>query len=78
MEKLASPEQLKQIIARIETKNEEKTAILADIREIYNEAKITGFDKKAIREIVKLRKKDRDEREQEDEILTLYRSALEI
>lgn len=68
--------QLEQLISRIEKLNEDKANILADIRDVYTEAHDAGFDKKAVREIVKLRKKDADEREQEDEIMKMYRSAL--
>jgi uncharacterized protein (UPF0335 family) len=76
MENTIVTAQLEQLISRIEKLNEDKANILADIRDIYTEAQNAGFDKKAVREIVKLRKKDADEREQEDEIMKMYRSAL--
>jgi uncharacterized protein (UPF0335 family) len=76
MENTIVTAQLEQLISRIEKLNEDKANILADIRDIYTEAQNAGFDKKAVREIVKLRKKDADDREQEDEIMKMYRSAL--
>ena len=69
-------DQLKSIIERIERLEEEKAALANDIKEVYAEAKGTGFDTKAIRKIISIRKKDSTEREEEDAILQLYMSAL--
>lgn len=69
-------DQLKAIIERIERLEEEKTGIAADIREIYAEAKGNGFDTKAIRRIISLRKKEYSERQEEEAILELYMQAL--
>lgn len=69
-------DQLKSIIERIERLEEEKQAIADDIKEIYAEAKGNGFDTKAIRTIIRLRKKDQAEREEEETILDLYKAAL--
>lgn len=68
--------QLKSIVERIEKLNEEKSGIASDIKDIYAEAQGNGFDKKAIREVIKLRKKAADERAEEEEILETYKAAL--
>lgn len=68
--------QLRSLIERIERLEEEKKAIAADIKEIYGEAKSTGFDTKIMRKVVSLRKKDTAERQEEEAILDLYLSAL--
>lgn len=67
---------LKAFIERIERLEEEKKAIADDIKDVYAEAKGTGFDIKIMRKIVSLRKQDRDKRREEEEILDLYLSAL--
>jgi uncharacterized protein (UPF0335 family) len=71
-------DQLKSLIERVERLEEEKAALTADIREVYAEAKGTGFDTKIMRQIVRLRKLDTAERQEQDAILDLYRSALGI
>ena len=68
--------QLRAFIERIERLEEEKKTISDDIKEVYAEMKGTGFDTKAARTIVRLRKKDRAEREEEEAILDLYLNAL--
>jgi uncharacterized protein (UPF0335 family) len=67
---------LRSFIERIEKMEEEKKAIADDIKDIYAEAKGTGFDSKIIKMIVKLRRQDKDKRKEEEEILDLYLSAL--
>jgi uncharacterized protein (UPF0335 family) len=69
-------DQLKAFIERIERLEEEKAGIAGDIREIFAEAKGNGFDTKAIRKILALRKKDFSERQEEEAILELYMQAL--
>ena len=69
-------ERLKQFIERIERLEEEKKGIQDDIKDIYAEAKGIGFDPKIIRRIVSLRKKDKEERQEEEELLELYKAAL--
>jgi len=69
-------DQLKAFIERIERMEEEKAAIAADIREIYAEAKGNGFDTKVLRQVVKIRKQDHNERMEQEAILDLYLSAL--
>jgi len=69
-------DQLKAIIERIERLEEEKKATSDDIRDVYAEAKGNGFDAKALRTIVRLRKLDSDERREQEEILETYLQAL--
>ncbi|TGT90899.1 MULTISPECIES: DUF2312 domain-containing protein [unclassified Mesorhizobium] len=68
--------QLRALIERIERLEEEKKTIADDIKEIYAEAKGTGFDTAAIRVLVRLRKKDQAERQEAEAILDLYKAAL--
>ncbi len=69
-------DQLKSIIGRIERLEEEKAALAADIRDVFAEAKGQGFDVKAIRQIIKIRKLDAQEREEQQAILDVYLNAL--
>ena len=69
-------DQLKSIINLVEKLEEEKSNISGDIREVFAEAKGNGFDIKAIRTIVKLRKMDASEREEQETVLDTYRRAL--
>jgi len=69
-------DQLKAIIERIERLEEEKKATADDIKDVYAEAKGNGFDAKAIRTIVRLRKMDANERRENEEILETYMHAL--
>ena len=68
--------QLRAFIERIERLEEDKKAIADDIKEVYGEMKATGFDTKAVRTIVRLRKKDQAERQEEEAIIDLYKNAL--
>lgn len=69
-------DQLKAIISRIEKLEEEKKAISDDIRDVYAEAKGTGFDVKALRAVIRLRKQDANERQEQEAILETYLNAL--
>jgi uncharacterized protein (UPF0335 family) len=69
-------DQLKAFIERIERLEEEKKATSDDIRDVYAEAKGNGFDVKALRTIVRLRKLDTDERREQQEVLETYMHAL--
>jgi uncharacterized protein (UPF0335 family) len=69
-------EELKQIIERIERLEEEKKALSDDIKDVYGEAKGRGFDTKVIRQIVRLRAADQNERKEQEAILELYLQAL--
>lgn len=68
--------QLRSFIERIERLEEEKKTIADDIKEVFAEAKGTGFDVKAMRTLIRLRKKDQAERQEEETILDLYKAAL--
>jgi uncharacterized protein (UPF0335 family) len=67
---------LKAFVERIERLEEEKKAIADDVRDVYAEAKANGFDVKAIRTIIRLRKQDIDERREQEAILETYMHAL--
>lgn len=69
-------DQLKAFIERVERLDEEKKAISDDIRDVYAEAKGSGFDVKAMRSIIRLRKMDSDERRESEAILETYMNAL--
>lgn len=68
--------QLRAFIERIERLAEEKKTIADDIKDVFAEAKGTGFDTKAMRQIIRDRKKDPVERQEEEAILDLYKAAL--
>lgn len=67
-----SAELLTQYISRIERLNDEVASINGDIKQVYSEAEGNGIDKKALKKIIALRKKDRDEISEETEIVRLY------
>ncbi|NNM73543.1 DUF2312 domain-containing protein [Enterovirga aerilata] len=69
-------EELKQFIERIERLEEEKAGIAGDIKDVFAELKGRGFDAKAVRSILRIRKKDHAERQEEEAILELYMQAL--
>jgi uncharacterized protein (UPF0335 family) len=68
--------QLRAFVERIERLEEDKKTVAEDIKEVYAELKGTGFDTKAVRTIIRLRKKDQAERQEEETILDLYKNAL--
>ena len=68
--------QLRSFIERIERLEEEKAALAADIREVYAEAKGNGFEPKTMRQIVRLRKLDSADRQEQEALLDIYKSAL--
>ena len=72
----AAAGQLRALIERIERLEEEKKTIAEDVKEVYAEAKGNGFDTKAIRTIIRWRKKDQAKREEEATVLELYAGAL--
>jgi uncharacterized protein (UPF0335 family) len=67
---------LKAFVERIERLEEEKKALSEDIKDIYAEAKGNGFDVKALRQVIKIRKQDKDERAEQEAILETYLQAL--
>ena len=70
-------DQLKAIIERIERLEEEKKTISDDIRDVYAEAKGNGYDVKALRQVIRLRKQDKDERDEHETLLDVYLRAME-
>ena len=71
-------DKLRAFVERIERLEDEKAALAADIKEVYSEAKGSGFDIKIIRKVVSLRKLDQSERQEQEELLDIYRRALDI
>ena len=69
-------DQLKAFVERIERLEEEKKTISDDIRDVYGEAKVNGYDVKALRTVVRLRKQDVNERKEQEAILETYLHAL--
>ena len=69
-------ERLQSFVERLERLEEEKTALSADIKEVYSEAKSGGFDIKIMRQIVRLRKMNTADRQEQEELLDLYKNAL--
>jgi uncharacterized protein (UPF0335 family) len=68
--------QLRSFVERIERLEEEKKGIADDIRDVFAEAKGNGFDPKIMRQVIRLRKKDSNERQEEEAVLDLYLHAL--
>ena len=73
---LIAAERLRHIVARIERLEEEKKALADDIKEVYAEAKGAGFDTKIIRQIIRLRKVEDHDRQEQEALLDLYMQAL--
>ena len=69
-------DQLRSIVERVERLEEEKKAIADDIKEVYAEAKANGFDTKTLRTVVRLRKQEAAERQEQEAMLDLYMHAL--
>jgi uncharacterized protein (UPF0335 family) len=67
---------LKSFIQRIEKLEEERAGIGADIKEVFAEAKSAGYDVKIMRAVIRIRKMDKADREEQDELLTLYLNAV--
>lgn len=71
-------DRLRSLVERIERLNEEKTALESDIRDIFAEAKSAGFDVKIIREVIRLRKMNAADRDEQESLLEIYRKALDM
>jgi len=69
-------DRLRSFVERIERLEEEKAALSADVREIYAEAKSVGFDTKVLRQVIKLRKMEQADRQEQEQLLETYMSAL--
>lgn len=73
----AARDQIKAFVARIERLEEDKANIMADMKEVYAEAKSMGFDTKILRKVISLRKVDKRERQETEALLELYLGAVE-
>lgn len=71
-----SAERLRSFVKRIEKLEEDKGAVAEDLKEVYSEAKSTGFDTATLRRVVRLRKMELEKRREQDELLELYKSVL--
>lgn len=71
-----SGQRLRAFIERVERLEEEKSALAEDIKDIMAEAKAVGFDTKTMRKIIRLRKMDKEKRNEEEELLELYKAAI--
>lgn len=71
-------DKLRSFVERIERLEEEKGALVSDIREVYSEAKGSGFDVKCVRQMVKERRMDQSERQEQFELFDVYRRALDL
>ena len=69
-------DRLKSFIERIERLEEEKRALAEDIKEVYAEAKGTGFDTKIMRQLIRLRKLDKDDLDEQETLLDVYKRAI--
>ncbi len=69
-------ERLRSLIERIERLEEEKRTLSADIKEVYAEAKGTGFDTKIMRQIIRIRRMDKDDVDEQETLLDIYKRAL--
>ncbi len=76
MSEIIAADQLRLLIERIERLEEEKKGIADDIKDVYGEAKSTGFDVKTIRQIVRLRKMEKHHRDEAEMLLETYKQAL--
>jgi uncharacterized protein (UPF0335 family) len=76
LEKTVAVGRLRDFVERIERLEEDKKEISEDIKEVYGEAKGEGFDTKAMRALIRLRKMDRADRQEQEALLDLYLSAL--
>lgn len=73
-----SAQRLRSFVERVERLEEEKAALAGDIREVYAEAKGAGFDVKVLRQVVRLRKLDKADRQQQEALLETYMRALDM
>jgi uncharacterized protein (UPF0335 family) len=69
-------DRLKSFVERIERLEEEKKALANDIKEVYAEAKGTGFDTKIMRQVIRLRRLDKDDLDEQDALIDVYKRAL--
>ncbi len=73
-----SKEQLRHLVEKLERLEEEKSNVAEALKEVFQEAKSAGFDIKTIKQVLKLRKMDRDKLQEQDALIDLYRDILEV
>lgn len=78
MSEVITKNQLMQYMSRVEKLESDKAEIMEDIKQVYSEAKVNGFDVKIMKQVIKLRKLDPNKLAEQDALIELYRSALEI
>jgi len=78
MSEVVAADQLKQYISRIERLESDKADISDDLKQVFDEAKANGFDTKIMKQVIKLKKLDKDSLAEQEAILDLYRAALDI
>jgi uncharacterized protein (UPF0335 family) len=78
MSEVVAADQLKQYVSRIERLESDKAEISDDLKQVFDEAKANGFDVKALKQVLKLKKLDKDSLAEQEAMLDLYRAALEI
>ena len=78
MSEVVAADQLRQYISRIERLESDKAEIADDMKQVFDEAKANGFDVKALRQVLKLKKLDKDALAEQEAMLDLYRAALDI
>ncbi len=78
MSEVVAADQLKQYISRIERLESDKSDISDDLKQVFDEAKANGFDTKIMKQVIKLKKLDKDSLAEQEAILDLYRAALGV
>ena len=78
MSEVVASDQLRQYVSRIERLESDKAEIADDMKQVFDEAKANGFDVKALRQVLKLKKLDKDALAEQEAMLDLYRAALDI
>ncbi len=78
MSEVVAADQLRQYVSRIERLESDKAEIADDMKQVFDEAKANGFDVKALRQVLKLKKLDKDSLAEQEAMLDLYRAALDI
>ena len=78
MSEVVAADQLRQYVSRIERLESDKSEIADDMKQVFDEAKANGFDVKALRQVLKLKKLDKDALAEQEAMLDLYRAALDI
>jgi uncharacterized protein (UPF0335 family) len=74
----SAKQQLKHLVEKLERLEEEKANVSEALKEVFQEAKSNGFDIKTIKQVLKLRKMDRDQLQEQDALMELYRDILEV